>query len=102
MSNIETIHEERAGQLDGHWQTIGRLWVNWNRRRHVRKFRDFDERILDDIGVTREEVAWASRLPITVNAAQALQDKAWRRRQSELRGKQVRWSRRKGVRSSVV
>lgn len=39
-----------------------------------------DERLLDDIGVTREDVAWAAALPIEVNAALALRERVERRR----------------------
>ncbi len=39
-----------------------------------------DERLLDDIGVTREDVAWAVALPIEVNAALALRERVERRR----------------------
>lgn len=39
-----------------------------------------DARLLDDIGVTREDVAWASALPIEVNAALALRKRVERRR----------------------
>jgi uncharacterized protein YjiS (DUF1127 family) len=31
-----------------------------------------DDATLDDIGVTREEVNWAARLPLEINAARAL------------------------------
>ncbi len=62
---------------------ISRLLRNWKVRRRVRALADQDDHILEDIGVTRGEVAWASRLPLTVNAAIALNDRASRRRQSE-------------------
>lgn len=39
-----------------------------------------DERLLDDIGVTREDVAWAAALPIEVNAARALRERVEGRR----------------------
>lgn len=46
-----------------------------------------EDRLLDDMGVTREEVSWAASLPIDVNAAEALRERALRRRvaQSALR-----------------
>jgi uncharacterized protein YjiS (DUF1127 family) len=43
-----------------------------------------DDRMLDDIGVTREEVEWAANLPIRVNASQALHARSSARRGSEL------------------
>lgn len=38
-----------------------------------------DDRLLDDIGVTREDVEWAARLPLDRNAARALRGRATRR-----------------------
>jgi hypothetical protein len=43
---------------------------------------DHDDYLLRDIGVTRQDVRWASRLPLTVNAALALEERAFRRRRS--------------------
>ncbi len=42
-----------------------------------------DDRMLDDLGVTREEVLWAASLPLEVNAALALQARAAARRAAE-------------------
>ena len=70
-------------QITGHkvpLSGLANLWRNWKARRHVSKLQDCEERILDDIGVTRDELSWASRLPLTVNAALALEDRAYRRR----------------------
>ena len=36
--------------------------------------------LLDDIGITRADVRWASGLPLTVNAALELEERATRRR----------------------
>ena len=41
-----------------------------------------DEDLLKDIGVTRDEVIWASRLPLDVSAAQKLKEIADRRREA--------------------
>ncbi len=59
------------------------LWQSWRLRRKLRRLRHLEDRVLDDIGITREEVAWAACLPIGVNAALALQDRAKRRRKVE-------------------
>lgn len=59
---------------------ISRLLHNWNVRRKVRALADQDDYILDDIGVQRDEIRWAGRLPLTINAAIALNDRASRRR----------------------
>ncbi len=56
------------------------LFKNWMIRRRIRALAGYETSVLDDIGVTREEVIWASRLPLSVNSAIALQDRSWRRR----------------------
>lgn len=82
MSNSAITHDRRHRDIQGGWHTLSLLWGNWKRRRKVRGLRDLDDRILDDIGVTREEIAWAAELPLTINPALALQDRAGRRRRS--------------------
>ncbi len=62
---------------------LSTLWRNWKARRQVKKLQDRRDETLDDIGVTRDELSWASRLPLTVNAALALEDRAYRRRKEE-------------------
>ena len=62
------------------WRTLLR---NWRARRHVRALQDRSDELLFDIGVTRDEVAWASRLPLTANAAKALDRAAYERRRHE-------------------
>ncbi|MCF3932374.1 DUF1127 domain-containing protein [Acuticoccus sp. M5D2P5] len=42
-----------------------------------------DQSLLDDIGVTRDEVTWGSYLPIERNAAHEVQERARKRRASE-------------------
>ena len=41
-----------------------------------------DDRTLDDIGVTREGVLWAASLPMKINAALALRERAQMRRRA--------------------
>ena len=41
----------------------------WRRRRQFRRLLDLDDRMLDDLGVTRAEVVDASYWPLSVNAA---------------------------------
>ena len=59
--------------------------VAWSRRlasrlRQRRRLAELDDRLLRDIGVTRSEVRWAAGLPLSVNAALELEEKATRRR----------------------
>lgn len=61
---------------------LSRLYRNWRARGSVSKLADYDDYVLRDIGVTREEILWAASLPLTVNAALALEERAFRRRKS--------------------
>jgi hypothetical protein len=54
---------------------------NWLARRAVRRLEYLDEHLLRDIGATRDDVVWASHLPLNRNAALALDE---RTRQSKV------------------
>lgn len=61
----------------------------YRRRRDLKESRaafmhtvHLDDRLLDDMGVTREEVLWAASLPLEENAALALRTRAAKRRRS--------------------
>lgn len=56
---------------------------HWRARRKVRNLAEFDDRMLADIGVRRDEVEWASRLPLSVNAALELEAASFRRRRHD-------------------
>ena len=55
---------------------------NWQTRRRLLELLDREDRILDDIGVTRDDVIWAASLPLTVNRSLALDDEVRRRRKT--------------------
>lgn len=59
---------------------LPRFIRNWKARKAVGRLRDLDAHMLADIGVAREEIEWAAGLPLTVNAALALEERAWGRR----------------------
>ena len=61
---------------------LRRLTRNWKAKRRIAALANFDDYMLRDIGITRDEVQWAAGLPLTVNAAVALEERAFRRRQS--------------------
>jgi len=72
----------RAESL-GEWSVgpfLSRVFRNWKARRRVAQLETYDDFLLADIGLTRDEVRWASTLPLSVNAALALEDRAFRRR----------------------
>jgi uncharacterized protein YjiS (DUF1127 family) len=56
---------------------------HWKARGKVRAMQDLDDRTLADIGVRRDEVLWASRLPLSVNAALELEQAAYGRRKRQ-------------------
>ena len=66
------------------WKNV---FHNWFVRRQVRALQDRSDAILDDIGVTRDEVAWAAELPLNTNAARELEQAAYRRRKEQ----QLKW-----------
>ena len=55
---------------------------NWKAKHRIAALGNFDDYMLRDIGITRDEVQWAAGLPLTVNAAIALEERAFHRRQS--------------------
>jgi uncharacterized protein YjiS (DUF1127 family) len=59
---------------------LPRLYRNWKARKAVGRLRDLDAHMLEDIGVAREEIEWAAGLPLTMNAALALEERSWARR----------------------
>ena len=59
---------------------VSRIWRNWQARRRVTDLGNYDDYMLNDIGVTRDEVEWAAGLPLTVNSALALEERSFRRR----------------------
>lgn len=62
---------------------LSTIYQNWKARRAVLKLQDRDDHLLEDIGVTREEIAWAAQLPLTDNAARRLEDVSYRRRKAQ-------------------
>lgn len=56
--------------------TLTRLWRNWLARRAVARLEDLDDHLLRDIGVTRAEIRWARKLPLSANSALALEERS--------------------------
>jgi uncharacterized protein YjiS (DUF1127 family) len=73
------IHQSNSfsGQNSG---LLANLLRNWRARRAVSQLESFDDNLLRDIGVERAEVAWAANLPLRINAAIALEERASQRR----------------------
>jgi len=62
---------------------LSRLFHNWRARGAIKALADHDDNMLRDIGITRDEISWAAKLPLTINSAIALNDRALRRRSKE-------------------
>jgi uncharacterized protein YjiS (DUF1127 family) len=62
---------------------LRRVFRNWTARRAVARLEEFDDYMLRDIGVKREDIRWAAGLPLTVNAALALEERSTRQRRTE-------------------
>ena len=71
------ISLEEAGRF-----SIPHVLRHWRARKAVGKLRDLDDHMLSDIGVDRFDIEWAAGLPLTVNAALALEERAWNRRRA--------------------
>jgi uncharacterized protein YjiS (DUF1127 family) len=53
-----------------------RFAENWQARKAVRKLLNMDDFMLRDTGTSRGDVEWAAGLPLTVNAALALEERS--------------------------
>ena len=74
------LNRAQSFEAAGVSPALSRLLRNWVARRAVSRLDRFDDYMLRDIGVTRDEIQWAANLPLSVNAALALEDRALRRR----------------------
>jgi len=66
------IFEDRIGNRS----LFSRLFHNWKARKEVTQLTEFDDFLLADIGVTRDDLEWAAKLPITTDPTRALEDRA--------------------------
>ena len=63
---------------------LSRIFRNWRARRAVVRLDTYDDFMLRDIGVSRDDINWAAGLPLTVNAALALEERSRQRRHRKL------------------
>jgi uncharacterized protein YjiS (DUF1127 family) len=61
------------GEIGSPW--LARLWRNWKSRRAIAGLEKLDDRLLRDIGLTRADLHWATGLPLSENAALALEER---------------------------
>ena len=62
---------------------LRRTFRNWVARRAVARLDTYDDFLLRDIGVSRDDIRWATSLPLSQNAALALEERSVRQRRAE-------------------
>lgn len=66
------------------WRAVDDLYCRIQNRRRFEAMLELEDSLLNDIGVTRDEVRWASRLPLSYSAGDELRRASGRRiRRSE-------------------
>ncbi len=82
---MTTLDEIRLHASDyPYWaRIILRKLQNWRSRNRIRALEEYDTHMLKDIGVTRDEIHWAARLPLSRNAAWELRHRSRTRRLAE-------------------
>jgi uncharacterized protein YjiS (DUF1127 family) len=65
-------------------------WQELKRRRSLKRLLDCEARILDDIGLSAEEIYWALALPLCEDAIARLQSRAAARRAKTLAWRRLR------------
>ena len=73
------LHRAMALGETGGW-SVSLFLRRWWARRFVRKLEQLEDHLLTDIGITRDDLRWAAELPLSVNAAIALDELAKRKR----------------------
>ena len=69
-----------AGVLTALLRDVSGAVRNWKKRRQLKTLSEFDDHLLADIGVTREDVRWALDLPFSYDPGVELQRRALRNR----------------------
>lgn len=73
------LNHARSFEAFGAASWVANIVRNWRARRAVARLDTYDDYMLRDIGVSRADVHWASGLPLSVNAALALEERALQR-----------------------
>jgi uncharacterized protein YjiS (DUF1127 family) len=61
------LHQAESHEGTFAFAAIRRMVVNWWKRRTLRKLQELDDHLLCDIGLTREELETALRLPLSID-----------------------------------
>jgi uncharacterized protein YjiS (DUF1127 family) len=81
------IFDDRIGNRS----LFSRLFHNWKSRQEVNQLAGFDDFMLADIGISRADVEWASHLPLTTDATEALEEKVIQRNRHSLAATRPGW-----------
>ena len=73
------LTEARSRDAAHAFPMLRRLFANWFRRRRLRRVEELDDHILRDIGVGRDDLRAALRMPLGVDPYQELQRRLRRR-----------------------
>lgn len=57
---------------------VARIYENWQARKTVRSLLKLEDHVLHDVGTLRKDVEWAAQLPLSINAALALEERTRR------------------------
>ncbi|QIG48266.1 DUF1127 domain-containing protein [Nordella sp. HKS 07] len=68
-------HAKAVATTPGQLGFFKRVISNWLSQGAIGRLARLDDRVLQDVGLTRDEVEWACRLPITKNAEKALMER---------------------------
>jgi uncharacterized protein YjiS (DUF1127 family) len=64
-----------SAEVQSHVGFVARAFENWQARRAVRSLLKLEDHVLHDAGTIRGDVEWASHLPLSINAALALDER---------------------------
>jgi uncharacterized protein YjiS (DUF1127 family) len=67
------------------------LYANWRKRGRLRGLEHLNDHMLEDIGLTRADVAAALGQPMTVDPVRDLERRAMRRRNQSMNQATTRW-----------
>lgn len=74
------LHQSQSFDSYADSGILAKFLRNWRAHRAVVRLQLLDDYMLRDIGVSREEVVWASQLSLQENASIALDERACARR----------------------
>ena len=73
------------------FEVLRTLYANWRKRRRLRDLQHMNDHMLEDIGLTRADVAATLGQPITIDPIWDLERRALRRRNRAMSQATTRW-----------